>query len=574
MNRFIVPVIALIAGVGIGYALLPANAPQGKDSDTAKNEGEKDILYWVAPMDSSYRRDKPGKSPMGMDLVPVYAGEASATPGTVSISPQIVQSLGVTTAKAHTRSLSEAVAASGIVEVAEDRIIHVHPRVSGWVERLTVTTDGQPVNQGDILYTLYSPELVNAQEEYLLARSRNNRSLINAARDRLTALQLPPKVIQNLDKTGNVQQQIAFEVPQEGYVTNLNIRPGFYVTPGTTMLAIASLKTVWITASIPQRYADILKTEQELNVTLPALPGETFSARVDFIYPELDSQTRTLKVRLVLDNPEGRLKPNMFATISFDTPRNESLSIPRSALIRTAANDRVVLALGNGEFRSTAVAVGRITADYAEITAGLEEGDEVVMNGLFLIDSESAVDADLSRLSGEEDSQSNDTQWVTLTIDAIDSEAGTVTASHGPVAAWDWPAMTMDFAIGEQVNLAEINSGIRLDAELNRNTDGMVEIIAIDTDSIESSIHSATVDGTINSIDEQNHTMNISRGAIEKWGRGPATMDFTLSSHIAAADWQPEQAIRFTFEIKDGEFVITHIEPAMAMSHDMDHAGH
>ena len=574
MNRFIVPVIALIAGVGIGYTLLPANAPQGEGSTIAPNEGEQDILYWVAPMDSSYRRDKPGKSPMGMDLVPVYAGEANTTPGTVSIAPQIVQSLGVTTAKARTRSLSEAVAASGIVEVAEDRIIHVHPRVSGWVERLTVTTDGQPVTQGNTLYTLYSPELVNAQEEYLLARSRNNQSLINAARDRLTALQLPPKVIQNLDKTGNVQQQIAFEVPQDGYVTNLNIRPGFYVTPGTTMLAIASLQTVWITASIPQRYADMLSTEQDLNITLPALPGETFSARVDFIYPELDNKTRTLKVRLVLDNPDGRLKPNMFATVSFDTPRNESLSIPRSALIRTAANDRVVLALGNGEFRSTAVAVGRITADYAEITAGLEEGDEVVMNGLFLIDSESAVDADLSRISGEEDSQSNDTQWVTLTIDAIDSETGTVTASHGPVAAWDWPAMTMDFAIGEQVNLAEINSGIRLDAELNRNTDGMVEIIAIDTDSIESSIPSATADGTINSIDEQNHVMNISRGAIEKWGRDPATMDFTLSNHMATTDWQPGQTIRFTFEIRDGEFVITHIEPAMAMSHDMDHAGH
>ncbi|HCB09834.1 MAG TPA: efflux transporter periplasmic adaptor subunit, partial [Alteromonas sp.] len=213
-------------------------------------------------------------------------------------------------------------------------------------------------------------------------------------------------------------------------------------------------------------------------------------------------------------------------------------------------------------------------ADYAEITAGLEEGDEVVMNGLFLIDSESAVDADLSRISGQDDSLGNDTQWVTLTIDAIDGEAGTVTASHGPVAAWDWPAMTMDFAIGEQVSQAELNSGIRLDAELNRNTDGMVEIIAIDTGSIESSVPSATVDGTINSIDEQNHTMNISRGAIEKWGRGPATMDFTLSSHIIAADWQPEQAIRFTFEIRDGEFVITHIEPAMAMSHDMDHTGH
>ena len=572
MNRFIVPIITLVAGVGIGYALLPASVP---DSDSiAATSNEPEILYWVAPMDSSYRRDKPGKSPMGMDLVPVYAGEASTTPGTVSISPQIVQSLGVTTAKARTRSLSETISASGIVEVAEDRIIHVHPRVSGWVERLTVTTDGQPVNEGDTLYTLYSPELVNAQEEYLLARSRNNRSLINAARDRLTALQLPPKVIQNLDKTGDVQQQIAFEVPQDGYVTNLNIRPGFYVTPGTTMLAIASLKTVWVTASIPQRYADILSTEQDLNLTLPALPGETFSARVDFIYPELDSQTRTLKVRLVLDNSDGRLKPNMFATVSLDTAEGESLSIPRSALIRTAANDRVVLALGNGEFRSTAVAVGRIAADYAEITAGLEEGDEVVMNGLFLIDSESAVDADLSRISGQDDSLGNDTQWVTLTIDAIDGEAGTVTASHGPVAAWDWPAMTMDFAIGEQVSQAELNSGIRLDVELNRNTGGMVEIIAIDTGSIESSVPSATVDGTINSIDEQNHTINISRGAIEKWGRGPATMDFTLSSHITAADWQPEQAIRFTFEIRDGEFVITHIEPAMAMSHDMDHAGH
>jgi len=572
MNRFIVPVITLVAGVGIGYALLPASVPDS--ASMAATSDEPEILYWVAPMDSSYRRDKPGKSPMGMDLVPVYTGEESASPGTVSISPQIVQSLGVTTAKARTRSLSETISASGIVEVAEDRIIHVHPRVSGWVERLTVTTDGQPVNKGDTLYTLYSPELVNAQEEYLLARSRNNRSLINAARDRLTALQLPPKVIQNLDKTGNVQQQIAFEVPQDGYVTNLNIRPGFYVTPGTTMLAIASLKTVWITASIPQRYADILSTEQDLNLTLPALPGETFSARVDFIYPELDSQTRTLKVRLVLDNPDGRLKPNMFATVSLDTPRSESLSIPRSALIRTAANDRVVLALGNSEFRSTAVAVGRITADYAEITAGLEEGDEVVMNGLFLIDSESAVDADLSRISGQVDSLGNDTQWVTLTIDAIDGEAGTVTASHGPVAAWDWPAMTMDFAIGEQVSQAELNSGIRLAAELNRNTDGMVEIIAIDTGSIESSVPSATVDGTINSIDEQNHTINISRGAIEKWGRGPATMDFTLSSHITCSDWQPEQVIRFTFEIRDGEFVITEIEPAMAMSYDMDHAGH
>ena len=572
MNRIIVPFIALIAGVGIGYALLSASTPHNENNSGASNEP--DILYWVAPMDSSYRRDKPGKSPMGMDLVPVYAGEESASAGTVSISPQIVQSLGVTTAKARQRNLSESIAATGVVEVAEDNIVHVHPRVSGWIERLTVTTDGQPVNQGETLYTLYSPELVNAQEEYLLARSRNNQSLINAARDRLSALQLPDKVTNALDKTGRVQQQIAFEVPQDGYVTNLNIRPGFYVTPGTTMLAIASLQKVWITASIPQRYANSLSATQALRVTLPALPGEEFTAMVDFVYPELDRQTRSLRVRLVLDNPNGRLKPNMFATVTFDTSNTEALVIPRSALIRTAANDRVVLALGNGEFRSAAVAVGRITADYAEITAGLKEGDEVVINGLFLIDSESAIDADLSRITGADDNADSETQWVILTIDATDSEALTVTASHGPIEAWDWPGMTMDFAIGSGVDRSLLSPGTRLDAELNRDTDGLVEIIAIDATSVASSVPSATVNGTVNRINAENRTINISRDAIEKWGRGPATMDFMISDQVDLSAWQKDQTIRFTFEIRDGEFVITHIEPAMAMSHDMDHAGH
>ncbi|GGF74390.1 efflux RND transporter periplasmic adaptor subunit [Alteromonas lipolytica] len=573
MKRFILPTLTLLAGVSIGYAVLPLGEPNEQSQPTAA--GEQEILYWVAPMDSSYRRDKPGKSPMGMDLVPVYAGNEKAEPGTVSISPNIVQSLGVTTARAELQDIAQPITATGVVEVAEDNIIHVHPRVSGWIETLSITTDGQTVKKGDTLYTLYSPELVNAQEEYLLARSRNHKALVDAARDRLKALQFPPSAIATLDKSGKVQQQIAFPVPQDGYVTNLNIRPGFYVTPGTTMLAIASQNSVWITAEIPQRYAGSISTNQQVRVTLPAYPEQHFDTQVDFIYPELNAITRALKVRLQLDNTARDLKPNMYASVTFNTPEDTVLAIPRSALIRTAANTRVVLALGNGEFRSTAVAVGRITNEYAEITAGLSQGDEVVLNGAFLIDSESAIDADLSRITGPEEAVSpTDTQWVTLNIEAIDHENNTVTASHGPVEAWDWPGMTMDFDLTSGIDHSLLEPGISVAAELNRDTDGMVEILNLKADSIVSDVPNATVDGVINRIDETSRIMNISRGPIEKWGRGPATMDFTVAEGISLTAFNSEQTVRFTFEIHNGEFVITAIQPAMAMSHDMDHSDH
>ncbi|HAU94218.1 MAG TPA: hypothetical protein DCW59_17860, partial [Alteromonas sp.] len=297
--------------------------------------------------------------------------------------------------------------------------------------------------------------------------------------------------------------------------------------------------SVWVDVSVAEQDIPFITKQTIAKVSLPALGITDQAASIDYIYPTIDRGTRTGRIRLVLQNADGKLLPGAYADVEFETGVKRRLSIPSDAILKSKDGDFVVVALGQGRFEPRRILSGLKYKGRTEVLEGLSEGDEIVVSGQFLIDSESAVDADLSRLSGEEDSQSNDTQWVTLTIDAIDSEAGTVTASHGPVAAWDWPAMTMDFAIGEQVSQAELNSGIRLDAELNRNTDGMVEIIAIDTGSIESSVPSATVDGTINSIDEQNHAMNISRGAIEKWGRGPATMDFTLSSHIDTTDWQP-----------------------------------
>ncbi|MDC8832616.1 efflux RND transporter periplasmic adaptor subunit [Alteromonas gilva] len=582
MSRFILPIITLIGGLAAGYWLLPAAQPSAPAQSAAASEDE--ILYWVAPMDASFRRDKPGKSPMGMDLVPVYANQSDASqlPGTVSVSAAIEQSLGVTTSRAEHRPLTQSISATGVIELAEDKLIHIHPRVSGWIETLAITNDGQAVTRGDTLYTLYSPELVNAQEEYLLARARGSQSLINAARTRLSALQFPDALIEQLNSKEQVMQRVAFKAPQTGFVTNLNVRPGFYVQPGTTMMEIASLEDVWLHADVPQRFASAISEGDEVNVSVSAYPERQLTARVDFIYPQLNARTRTLKVRLALANSDSMLKPDMFAAVRFATSTGQPvLSVPRSALIRTASNTRVVLALGDGKYRSASVTVGRLTPEFAEITAGLSAGDEVVTNGLFLIDSESAIDADLDRITP---SATDDSQWLTVTVDAVDTSAGTVTAQHPPVDAWNWPAMTMDFALADSIDSSELSAGMTLRAELTR-TDGMARITDIDRDSIQSSAQSATVEGVINEVMANSNIINISRGPIEKWGRGPATMDFVLSEALAnpvpAASTPaltPGQSIRFTFEIRGDDFVITHIEspaePVMDMSQDMNHDAH
>lgn len=501
-NNILLSLIMLVIGAAIGHSLMPSKPSSESSQNSADSEPE--ILYWVAPMDSSYRRDGPGKSPMGMDLVPVYAGENAAEKGTVSISPAIEQSMGVTVSSVTERLLSQAITVTGVVEMNEENIVHVHPRVNGWIESLNVISDGQPVTAGEPLYALYSPELVNAQEEYLLALSRNNSTLTQAAKNKLKALQLPDDVIRHLQSTKQVMQKITFAVPQSGFVSNLKIRPGFYVEPGTTMMEIANLDTVWVTADIPQRYSALINTGQQVEVKLPAYPDKYFAATVSFVYPQLNTNTRTVKARLTLENEDRAIKPNMFAAVTFNfNSQQPVLSIPRSALIRVAQGERVVRSLGDGQFLSVPIRVGRITSEYAEVIEGLSEGDKVVTNGQFLIDSESAVDADLERLSA-------------------------------------------------------------------------------DTDADDSDFPTATVEGVINSIDAQQRIINISRQAIEKWDRGPATMDFLIDTGVMVHTLSAGQSVMFTFEIRDGDFVVTGIAPVMDsqsesrmnMSEGMDHSGH
>lgn len=392
-------VATLAIGVGLGRWW-----PGESDMIETAPSGECEILYWEAPMDPNYRRDEPGKSPMGMDLVPVYADEVDGTdPALVSIDPSIISNLGVRTAPAEHSPLSRRINTVGYVGYDEETVHHVHTRVDGWIENLSVTATGDPVTQGQVLFELYSPTLVNAQEEYLAVLKSRDTTLHQASRDRLAALGVTPEEIKRLDSERTVRQRIRIFAKSAGVVAHLGIRDGMYVTPATELMSIADLDRVWVQVEVFERQSAWVEAGQRAVVRLDYLPGERWQGIVDYVYPELDPTTRTLKVRLRFDNPTTVLRPNMFASVTiFGMPTDAVVHVPREALIRGGTVDRVVLGVGEGKFRSQAVVPGIESGDRVEIRSGVGPGDRVVTSGQFLIDSESNIGSALTRLDGEE----------------------------------------------------------------------------------------------------------------------------------------------------------------------------
>lgn len=361
---------------------------------------DREILYWVAPMDPNYRREGPGKSPMGMDLVPVYADEGQGEQNVVTIAPQVISNLGVRTAEAEQSRLWRGIDTVGYVDYDESKVSHIHLRTEGWIEHLYVESEGERVRKGDRLFDLYSPDLVNAQEEYVQALTSGNKSLVRASRDRLLALGIPDDQIKQLDKTRRVQQTIAIYAPQDGVVATLPVREGMYVKPATRVMSLADLSSVWLLAEVFERQSDWVTTGQPAEVRLPYLPGRTWDGAVEYIYPSLDPQTRTLKVRLRFDNPDEALKPNMYANVKiFGGAGDLTTVIPLAALIRTGREERVIIDLGEGRFEARSVRAGIESGEWVEIVEGIEPGEAVVVSGQFLIDSEANLKASLMRMS-------------------------------------------------------------------------------------------------------------------------------------------------------------------------------
>ncbi|MBN1377629.1 MAG: efflux RND transporter periplasmic adaptor subunit [Gammaproteobacteria bacterium] len=395
-------VSTLLAGIAVDRLWLHV-------SSESKND-EKKPLYWVAPMDSSYRRNEPGKSPMGMDLVPVYAeGNAKdGNAGTVRISPVIENNLGIRVEAVKKGKLTLDIQTVGYVSFDEQRLLHVHSRVDGWVEKLSVTSVGDPVKKDQLLFELYSPELIYAQEEYVSSLKAGSGDLLRASISKLKALGISDRQISELRRNKKVNQQMAFYAERNGYVSELNVREGMFIQPATTVLSMGNLDTVWVIAEIFEHQGGWIEAGQSVEMTVNSYPGESWQGKVDYVYPVINAQTRTVRARIKFDNPDHHLKPDMFAQLTIHAGyRDNAINVPREAVIRDGRMSRVVKVVGDGHYRSSRIETGIEIGDRVEVIKGLKEYDKVVVSAQFLIDSESSITADLSRIEGDTGQEHN-----------------------------------------------------------------------------------------------------------------------------------------------------------------------
>lgn len=370
--------------------------------------GGTDALYWKAPMDPTYVRDEPGKSPMGMDLVPVCSGEGAAVGGGgIQVDPSLIQSMGVRIAPVTRRDLSRKLRTVGRVAYDERRVDHVHTKVQGWIERLFVEYEGELVKRGQPLLEIYSPELVSTQEELLLAAryrdatresafddvSRGGEDLFLATRRRLELWDISKRDIDRLVETRNVRKNLTLYAPTEGVVTHLMVRKGMEVGANNNLYTIADLSRIWVYADVYEYELPWVKEGQHAAIDLSYLPGRVFEGTVTYVYPFLDPKTRTARVRVELDNPELILKPDMFANVTIQTEtRADVLAVPEEAVIRSGRRSLAIVAAGDGRFAPREVTLGIDSGDgWVEVQDGLTAGDRVVTSGQFLIDSESKL---------------------------------------------------------------------------------------------------------------------------------------------------------------------------------------
>jgi RND family efflux transporter MFP subunit len=367
-------------------------------SPSSADAGERTILYWRAPMNPMEIYDQPGKSAMGMDLVPVYEDEVIGGVE-INIDPVTQQNMGVRTAAVKSGPLAHTIRTYGHITYDETRLVEVSPKFNGWIERLHVDFTGQRVEKNQPLFDVYSPELITAQEEYLLAYrkarqgGRNASAMLASVRRRLDYYDVTAKDIRKLETSGKVRKALTIRSPFAGVAIYKNAVEGGYINAGTAIYRIADLSKVWVEAHIYEYELDRVKTGQAAEMILPYLPGQIYNGKVAFIYPYMQQKTRDVVIRIEFDNPDFRLKPDMYADIRIKTVADgEGLLIPDEAVIRSGERNVVFVAKGDGKFTPREVALGIVLDDgYVQVLTGLANGETVVTSGQFLLDSESKL---------------------------------------------------------------------------------------------------------------------------------------------------------------------------------------
>jgi RND family efflux transporter MFP subunit len=409
----------------IGGSVAYMDPGPGKDLSssgvTSEDSADRKILYWRAPMVPTEIYDKPGKSAMGMDLVPVYEDEApSGRSGEVTISPATVQNMGVRTAEVERTDFSRTIRTVGKIEYNEESFYSVNTKVSGWVESLYINFTGQTVTKGEPLLDIYSPELVSSQEEFLLARNNYERvkdspsqslrndamAVLRAAGDRLRFLDVPESTIERLESTGEVKRTVVLESPASGIVVSKTVVDGAFVEPGTNLYEIANLSPVWVHASVYDYEVPWIAEGQKAKMGLAYLPEKTYEGTVSYIYPYLRDQARDVHVRLVFENPQLDLKPGMYVNVELETRvMSDALVIPTEAVLRSGQRMIVFVDRGGGSYDPREIRIaeeGGPGNRFVRVLSGLNEGERVVTSAQFMLDSESRLQEVIAKMLVED----------------------------------------------------------------------------------------------------------------------------------------------------------------------------
>lgn len=462
---------AAVLAAGGFYAGRHTTGPSDTSMATApaaSSPADKKVLYWHDPMVPGQRFDKPGKSPfMDMQLVPVYADSDSADGG-VKVSSTVQQNLGIRTATVRRADVSSSFDAVGAVQFDERLSVAVQTRVAGYVERLAVRAQMEQVRKGQALATIFAPEWLGPQNELLaLKRTGVSQDLIAATRDRMRAMSIPDSLIRQSEETGSAQARFTLSAPVSGVIAELDVREGVAVSPGMTLFRIAGLEKVWAVAEVPEAQAVRLTRGQKVKAVLQADASQMFDGELKEILPQVSASTRTLQARFEVDNKGGKLTPGMLLRLQVAGPSSSRLVVPSEAVIRTGKRAVVLLRKESGAFESRDVAVGQEVGDDIEVTQGLNEGEQVVASGQFLIDSEArlrsvtgSMSAAAAAAPASAASMSAATSGVFVGEGKVESvESDGFTISHGPIAALKWPSMTMGFGKPSAKAFADIKPG-------------------------------------------------------------------------------------------------------------------
>ncbi|MDX8388488.1 MAG: efflux RND transporter periplasmic adaptor subunit [Ghiorsea sp.] len=415
----IVAALMLTIGLGAGYMLSPSPMDM-KATNVDKQSGtkaDKEVLFYRNPMNPNITSQVAAKDEMGMDYIPVYAGgnEPDGPVGTVSIDPTVVQNIGVRTTKAVQKDLSRTIRTIGRVTYDEERVTLLHPKYDGWVEKMFIDRTGDHVGKDTMLMSIYSPQLVATQEEYLLALNNAENlkdspfkdvrdgalSLLESARERLELLDVPQHQIMKLNRERKVMKGLHIHSPFDGIVMNIGAREGQRITPNTELYKIADLSRVWVVVDLYDDDLPWVQVGDMADMKVAGIPGRVFKGKVSFIYPYLEAKTRTVKMRLEFDNPKLELKPEMFANVTVMAGKQvNAVVVPSEAIIRTGEQDQVFIQREAGKYEPRQVMVGVEAEGLVQIVEGVQAGETVVTSGQFLIDSESKLKEATAKMLG------------------------------------------------------------------------------------------------------------------------------------------------------------------------------